>query len=573
MMVATPPTLSLAEPPQGMSPEVAWFMTERGIPLPDCPPRFFTPSPGEVAGAVFDPDRVDRILAAFARLRHTKGRQFAGKPLTPDPWQVGYILAPAFGWVRWDDDAKDYVRIVNTLYVEVPRKNGKTTLSGGIAVYMTAADGEDGAEVYAVAAGKDQARKTFDPVKSIAQKSPDLAPYVKCLQDKIVHGASGSYFQVVSSVAELLHGANPHAAVVDELHVHKSGDVLEAVDTGTGARTQPMIIIITTAGSAKKDTAYDSKRRYIEQLCTQTITDSSTYGVIWAAGENDDPFAEETWRGANPGYGISPTRSFMERQSNKARNSPVDLASFLRLHLGVRIEEAGKYLEMSAWDRNAGMVDESKLAGRDCVGGLDLASTGDITALCWLFPDSDGGYDAIWRFWMPETAFEKLLKRTHGHALDWRSQGWLRVTPGETADYRYIQDQISTDREKFRVQYLGFDPWNASQLTLELAEQGCEMVMVRQGFAALSPPLKAVQQVLMSGTVDRPMLRSGGNPVARWMVDNLVVLSDANGNVKPDRKSSRDKIDGVAALVTAMACCLAESEKTNVVTLEGSLMG
>lgn len=571
-MVGTPTTPSLTDLPAGLSPEVAWFMTERGIPLPDCPPRFFTPSPGEVPGAVFDTTRVDRVLAAFARLRHTKGRQFAGKPLIPDPWQVGYAIAPVFGWVRWDEDVQDYVRIVNTLYVEVPRKNGKTTLCGGFGMYMTAADGEDGAEVYAVAAGKDQARKTFDPIKTIAQKSPDLSPYVKCLVDKIVHQASGSYFQVVSSVAELLHGSNPHCAVIDELHVHKSGDVLEAVDTGTGARTQPLIVIITTAGSAARDTAYDSKRRYIEQLCSRVIEDRSTYGVIWAADEHDDPFSEDTWRKANPGYGISPTRSFMERQSNKARNSPVDLASFFRLHLGIRIEESGKYLTLESWDRNSGMVREDSLRGRECLGGLDLAATGDFTALCWLFPDLTGGFDVLWRFWMPESGYEKLLKRTHGRAIEWRSNGWMVVTPGETADYRYIKAQIDADREKFRVRHIGFDPWNASQLTKELEEEGASMVMVRQGFASLSPPLKAVQQVLMSGTVDDPKLRSGGNPVARWMVDNLVVITDANGNVKPDRKSSRDKIDGVAALVMAMACELAESEKSSVITLEGALM-
>lgn len=554
-----------------LEPEIAWYLESRGIPLPKYPPRFQTPSPGSVHGAVFDPDRVDRVLAALRRLRHTKGRQFAGKPFVPDPWQTAYVLAPVFGWVRWDEDTKDYVRVVSTLYVEVPRKNGKTTLSGGFAMYMTAADGEYGAEVYAVAAAKEQARKTFDPIKTIAQKSPDLSPYVKCLADKIVHHSSGSFFQVVSSAADLLHGSNPHCAVIDELHVHKSGDVLEAIDTGTGARTQPLVVIITTAGSAKKDTAYDAKRHYVEQLCSGVITDSATYGVIWCADESDDPFSEDTWKKANPGYGISPTRSFMERQANKAKNSPVDLASFLRLHLGIRIEESGKYIEMGVWDRNSGLVSEISLSGKTCYGGLDLASTGDVTALTWLFPDGNGGFDALWRFWLPEAGFEKLCKRTQNRAIEWRSNGWLTVTPGETTDYRYIHDQINKDREKFDVKFIGFDPWNSSQLTLELEEEGAELVLVRQGYASLSPPLKAVQQVLMSGTVDDPKLRSGGNPLARWMIDNLVVTTDTNGNVKPDRRSSRDKIDGVVSLVMAMSCAMTQ-DSNKMIELVGDLM-
>src|SRR5690242_19265622 len=228
-----------------LSPEVAWYLVSRGIPLPDCPPRWKTPEPRTVKGARFDPERVDKVLAAMKHLRHTKG-QWAGQPLVPDPWQVAYVLAPVFGWVRLTDGGL-WARIVTSLYVDVPRRNGKTTLSGGIAMYLTAADGEDGAEVYALAAGKEQARKTFDPVKAIAEKSPAVGPNVKCLADKIVHKRSVSFFQVVSSVADLMHGANVHGAIIDELHVHKKPDLVETVETGTGSRHQPLVTIITTA--------------------------------------------------------------------------------------------------------------------------------------------------------------------------------------------------------------------------------------------------------------------------------------------------------------------------------------
>jgi phage terminase large subunit-like protein len=536
-----------------LSPEVAWYLVTRDIPPPDCPPLIRTPEPRDVPGAVFDPDRVDKVLKAFGLLRHTQG-QWAGQPLRPDPWQVAYILGPVFGWVRWDDDADSYVRIVRTLYVDVPRKNGKSTLCGGIAIYLTCADGEPGAQVVAAATSERQAGFVFQPVKQLAEKAPRLKGHVQPLKKKIIHTRSGSYFEVVSSVADAQHGANLHGGIVDELHVHKTPDLVETIETGTGSRRQPLIAFITTADAGKQHTVYARKRQYCEQVARGTLSDPTFYGVVWAAEKGDDPHVEATWRKANPGYGISPTRSYLQSKSNEAANSPADLAKFLRLHLGIRTKQETKYLTLESWTRNAGMVDEQALAGREAYGGLDLAATSDLLALCWLFPDDvRGGFDALWRLWTPEDNVEALDRRTAGAASVWVRQGLLVATPGNVADYDYIQLQIERDLDAFDVRSLGFDPWSAVPLTNELAKTNAPMVKVRQGFVTLSPPLKELQRLLLKGTPEAPQLRHGGNPAVTWMLDNLAVAMDPAGNVKPDKARSAEKIDAMSALVTALS--------------------
>ncbi|MDX3661316.1 terminase large subunit [Streptomyces sp. ID05-26A] len=535
-----------------LSPEVAWYLLSRGIALPDCPPLIQTPNPGDEPGALFDVDAVDRVLEAFKRLRHTQG-QWAGKPLVPDPWQIAYVIAPVFGWKTWDEDSDSYVRIVRELYVDVPRKNGKSTLCGGIALYLACADGEPGAQVVTAATSEAQAGFVFNPIKQLAERSPGLKPYVRTVAKKIIHKASASYVGVIASAADGQHGANLHGGIIDELHVHKTPDLVETIETGTGSRRQPLIVCITTADSGKRGTIYARKRHYVEQLSRRVLHDPSVYGVVWAAEESDDPHVEATWRKANPGYGVSPTRSYLRTKSAKAKQSPADLASYLRLHLGIRTKQQTRFWDLAAWDRNASIVDERKLRRRDAYGGLDLASTSDLLALCWLFPDDRGGFDALWRLWTPEANLEALDRRTAGEASVWVREGRLVLMPGNVADYDFVKVQIEKDRKLFRVQSIGYDPWNATQLTNDLTNDGAPMVTVRQGYVTLSAPTKEVQRLILAGTEDRPLLRHGGSDPVRWMVDNLAVTTDASGNVKPDKASSAEKIDACSALVTAMS--------------------
>lgn len=539
-----------------LSPEVAWYLESRGIPFPDCPPRIKTPEPRDVPGAQFDPERVDKVLAAFNQLKHTQG-EWAGQPLKPDPWQVAYVIAPVFGWVEWDDESKSMVRIIRQLYVDIPRKNGKSTMLGGIAIYLAFADGEPGAQVVTAATNEKQAGFVFNPIKTLAQKSPALKKHVKPIAKRVVQPASGSYIEVVSSVAEAMHGANIHGAVIDELHVHKTPDLVETIETGTGSRRQPLAAIITTADSGQQGTIYARKREYVEQLAREAISDPATYGVVFASDPDDDPFVEETWRKANPGYGVSVKRRYMAQKSEEARQSPADLAKFLRLHLGIRTKQETKYLDLAVWDRNMVPVDETLLAGKECYGGLDLASTSDLTALAWVFPDGDGGFDTLWRIWTPEANLPNLDKRTAGEATVWARNGYINLTPGNVADYDYIKAQIIADMDSFNVRGLAYDPWNSSQLVNDLVGAGVPMVKTRQGLVTLSGPTKELQKLLLEGTEEKPIFRHGDNPAVRWQVDNFAVAMDAAGNVKPDKARSADKIDAVAATINALSLVLA----------------
>lgn len=547
-----------------LSPEVAWYLISRGVPLPDCPPAVKTPEPGEVLRtARFDPVRVDKIQAAFGLLRHTQG-EWAGRPLRPDPWQIAYIIAPVFGWVR-RNSRRQWVRVIRELYVELPRKNGKTTTCGGIAMYLTGADDEPGAQVFAAATTKEQAGYVFAPVKQLVEHSPLLKPHLKAYATRIVHPASGSYFAVVSSVAEALHGANVHGSVVDELHVHESPDVVEALETGTGSRRQPLNAIITTADAGKPGTIYDRKRGRVEQLAKRLFVHPSTYGVIWAADEKDDPFAEATWRKANPGYGISPTQEYLQDKAAEAAQSPAELAKFLRLHLGIRTKQVTRYLTLAAWDATAGLVDEADIEGHECHGGLDLSSVEDLSALCWHFPPGEPGgeHRAIWRFWLPEERLDLLNRRTAGEALVWVREGWLRLTDGNVIDDEAIIDAVLADADRFRVVTVGHDRWGAKTVSRRLGEEGLTCVPVGQGYASLSDPTKTLLKLVLATTY-----RHGGNPIMRWMVDNLAVRLDPAGNVKPDKDKSRDKIDGVSAAVTALREWLdTAAEKDGVVNL------
>ena len=550
-----------------ISPEVAWYMQDRGYAVPDCPPLIKTPEPREVPGARFNPSKVDVVIAAFRQLRHTKGR-FAGQRFDPESWQVAYLLAPVFGWVRRSVDSGSWVRIITEFYVDIPRKNGKTTTVSGIGIYLTAADGEHGAQVLAAATTKDQARFVFDPIRQLVNKSPGLKRHLRALQSKITHAASGSYFQPIANAGDAQHGADIHGALVDELHLHKDMALIEALSTGTGSREQPLIGYITTADAGRRHTPYDEKRTLVEQLARGVLKRATTFGVVWAAEKSDDPFAESTWQKANPNYGISPTKRYMVEAAEKAKDSPAELARFLRLHLGIRTKQETRYLDIEDWDVNAAMVDLPRLKGRECFGGLDLGATSDLTAAVWVFPDGDA-FDVVLRCWAPEDSLPDLNARTADAATNWVKQGWLTLTPGNVTDYDYVEAQINRDRDEFLVQELAFDRWNAQQLVNNLMSDGAPMITMGQGFASMSAPTKDLQRLIKVGArVDddgvpvKPLVRHGGNPLLRWMVDNFAVAMDPAGNVKPDKANAGDKIDGVVALIMALARALASREAT-----------
>lgn len=552
-----------------LSPEVLWYLESRGyeIPDPERAPLIRTPEPRNVKGAVFDPVRVDQKIKALSALRHTKGK-WAGTPLKPVAVQVAYFIAPVFGWVAPDSDG-NLQRIIRELYIEMPRKGAKTTISSGLAMVLAFADGEPGAEVVMGAAGKDQAKRAFTPLAGLVRDSPNLRRAgIRPLRDEIRQDRTNSNITVTSSVGALTHGANVHAGLVDELHVHRDNSLLEAIESGTGSRSQPLVIIITTADDGQTISPYATRRHMVEQVAEGALKAPSMYAVVFAIPDErpegmsdeawaDYAFTEKAWEKANPLYPVTPTPEFLQNAADKAKSSATQLASYLRLHLGVRAGHDRQFFNMTRWDGNGSIVDLVKLKDQAAIGGLDLGSVSDLTALVWLFPDGNGGYDVVPRFWTPEAALSSLDARTMGNASGWVKDRYLTLTPGDVTDYAWIQKQVEKDLAAFSVNAIGYDRWNSTQLVIDLEENGAPMVKVSQSVTSLNAAFTELERLVLAGNEHRPLLRHGNNPVLRWMAGNTRAFVDSSGNRKPDKARSMDKIDGISAMTTGLAVHMA----------------
>jgi phage terminase large subunit-like protein len=517
-----------------------------------------------VPGAHFDVARVRRALRALATFRHTKGR-WAGLPMRLgqglDPWQVVWVIAPVFGWVHYDAEVGAVVRVIRAVWVEVPRKNGKSTISAGVANVLLLADGEDGAEVYAAAGDRMQAGRVFEDAKRMCLTSKQARGRVQCLAEVIRVPRTGGVFRVLSRIAEAAHGLNVSGAVVDEVHVHKRRDLVDAIETGTGAREQPLVLFITTADEATDGSIYDEKHNYTRKVASRIVEDPTHYGVIWAADDSDDPFAESTWRKANPGLGISPSLSYLRKEANKARTTPSYFPTFCRLHLNRRMRDTSRLIDMRSWDSTAGMVDLEKLAKRRAWGGLDLSATSDFTAW-WMGVETDQPgieLEFFWRFWVPEERVEDIQRQLQVPLPTWIKEGLVTATEGNVIDYLAVQADIIADCGKVDMQRISYDRMFAGQLVQEVdaALKGVEVVPVAQTFLGLSPAIKELHRLLgRSGEqTSEGRVRHGGNPVARWMASVVEGKGDGQDNwklVKPERFKSQARIDGMSALVTGL---------------------
>lgn len=534
--------------------EIEWYLRSRGVEGRLKPPLWRTPNPPEEVDGQpvrFNPAAVDRVIRTIGCLKHTKGR-WAGKPLELAATQIAYIIAPLFGWQVWNELAERWIRLRRETFIEMPRKGAKSTLASAIAMTMAFGDGEGGAEVIIGAASRDQAKACFQPLHDLATYSPLLQKAgVRTVTNEIRQPKTSSVIKVVSSRGELAHGTNPHASICDELHVHKDGVLLEALESGSGARLQPLSMIITTADEGRIHTPYDKRRSMIEGVARGDFKAPRMYGAVWAAPDDADIYDEAVWDAANPLYPETPSPDFMRAQADKARANAADRATFKRLHLGIRANQKESFINIKDWDKCAGKGDwtPDDMVGSVVYGGMDLAAVSDLCALMYTCPMEDGTSRVWGHYWLPEAALDRLDHMTELAATDWVRQGWITVTPGNVTDYDFIRKHINDDAEKYRISSIGFDPWNSTHLTNQLAEDGLTMEKVRQGAVTLSSPTKELKRRVLS---DPPLIDHRGDPVLRWMISCLVPHVDASGNVKPDKVRSRGKIDGVSALVTSI---------------------
>lgn len=472
-------------------------------------------------------------------LTHVKGR-WAGKPLQLEDWQKA-IIANLFGWKR-----PDGTRRYREALIYVPRKNGKTQLVAGLACFVLFCDNEPGAEIYSAAADEEQARIAFSMAKQMVLQDPHLAARAKIYGKAITYEAQASSYKPISSVADTKHGQNTHLALIDELHVHRTRDLVDVLITSTGARSQPLIVHLTTADFQRPGSICNEKRDYAIKVRDRIIDDQSFLPVIYEASLEDDWTSPATWAKANPNLGISIPHDYLARECKRAQETPGYENTFKRLHLNIITEQATRWLAMERWDKGNGPLPD--LAGRPCYAGLDLASTTDIAAFVMVFPVEDGpGFDVLPIFWIPKDTSVLREKRDRVPYPVWIREGFIRCTEGNVVDYDVVRSHILELAKIYEIREIAIDRWNAQQITTQLGGEGMKVIPFGQGFASMSAPSKELEKLVLS-----QQLRHAGHPVLRWMASNVAIETDAAGNIKPSKDKSTERIDGIAALVMAL---------------------
>lgn len=529
------------------------------------------PRGAEAFGAWWDEKAASAATAFFPTyLRHTEA-EWAGRPFVLADWQREDIIRPMFGWKRADGS-----RLIRMVWIEVPRKNGKTELAAGISLLSLLGDGEHGGQVYSMAVDKDQARIVFNKASVMVSYSEDLRKHVEVYRTSLFCPSLMASFKPLSAGPQGKHGFSPTFAVGDEVHEWPNGDLADVVHKGTAARRQPLEVYITTAGVAGEGYAWDMHELAV-QIQKGEIVDPTFLPVIYAAPEDADWKLEETWRRANPNFGVSVKPAYMQEEAGKATRSPRLENDFKRFHLNLWTEQSIRWLPMDSPGWKSCTADPAnadlwralpvRMKGRRCFGGLDLSLTQDITALCWVFPPDgdDERWVAIWRFWLPRdtVADQPLARRTR--YLSFAAADALTLTDGNVVDYGFISEAVRADAEDFDVQWLGMDPYNASQLGMELRDQhGLAVEFFRQGYLSMSPAAKRFERMILGSELEH-----GNNPVATWMARNAAVERDAAGNIKPTKAKAADKIDGIVAGVMAVGGATLRADQRSVYESRG----
>lgn len=520
----------------------------------------------------------DRAVRFINNLCHTDGRA-AGTPFNLRPWQES-IIRSFFGKINAATGLRQY----RTLYIEIPRKNGKSEIIAAVALYLLLGDNEYSAQIYGAAADRGQAGIIFNVAVKMVLLDPELRKRVKLKRSlkTMEFMQTMSFYTAISKESSNKHGFNAHGILIDEYHTFIDDELFEVLSTSQDAREQPVRVIITTAGEPKRkgiETPAFKLHKYAMKVLENPASDPTFLPIIYAAAE-DDPWDEPaTWYKANPALGDFKKIAGMESMVREAAELPAKRSVFKRLHLNLWDDEENKAISAKLWRENAGdVVIGGKLPdfllGRKCYGGLDLASTSDICALVLLFPpdknakgEYEGKFHVFCKFWLPGAAVTHRSTKEIPYK-EWVEAGLIDVTPGDVTDYNAIRNAIAgkvmddgTNRrrgglvEQVRIHDIAFDRWNSSQLVNDLMEDGANMVQFGQGFASMGAPTKDLFRKLLERK-----LAHGGNPVLQWMADNLIVATDEAENFKPDKKRSAEKIDGMVALIMAIGRFLADNQ-------------
>lgn len=505
---------------------------------------------GGKRGLRFDLAAATHAIRFFSFLKHSKG-EWAGQQFELSPWQE-FIIGSVFGWKRANG-----TRRFRTAYVEIARKNGKSTMLAGVGLYLFVADGEAGAEVYSSATKKDQAKIVWSEAERMVKASEPLKARVGTHRNNLHIVGTASKFEPLGADSTTLDGLNAHGNIVDELHAHRDRGLWDVLVTSMGARRQPLTFAITTAGTYEPESIGWELHDHAVKVAEGALEDDSFFAYVAAIDDDDKWEDPKVWVKANPNLGVSVKLEYMEEKCRDALNKPSFTNTFLRLHLDRWTQQVERWISMEKWNAQAEPVDPEALRGLPCWGGLDLAQKLDIAAFVLAFPREGGGVTLLPRFWCPEATVTERSKKDRVPYDAWVRDGLLIATPGEVIDYDFIRAEIKDLGEAYGIQEIAYDPWAAQQLATQLGEtDGFTMVAMRQGYASLSEPAKEFERLVVSRK-----LYHGGHPILRWMASNVAKTEDPAGNIKPDKGKSREKIDGIVAAIMALGRAGLHTEK------------
>ena len=487
----------------------------------------------------FDKDAAQIRIDFYSLCCHYKGKK-AGEPIEPEPWQC-FIQGSVFGWKRKSDNKRRFREV----YEQIAKKNGKSTDAATTALYCLTVDGEQGAEIYSAATSRDQAKIIFESAKQMVRKSPALQEYINLLTNNMNVPSTAGKFEPVSKEAGNIEGKDVYVGLIDELHLHKTRETYDLLKGGTVAREQPLIWVVTTAGFLTEGICKE-RYDYSKKVLDGVIDDPELFVYIAELDEGDNPLDPKVWIKANPNLGVSVFISDLENKARTAREIPSALNTFLCKHCNAWVSSSERWMDMEKWNRSGNDAPEFDLIHRRCFCGVDLSSKLDLTSVVLDFPLDNGYYAILHHSFIPETTMYEKEKKTGIPYSAWVRQGYLTAIPGETIEQAWVEEYIHTLARKYKIVEICYDPFSATEFANHMEADGFTCVEVRQGFLSVSEPMKNIEALTVSGK-----LIHFDDPVLRWAVSNTVRTQDPAGNIKYDKSKTTEKIDPVAAMITA----------------------
>ena len=525
----------------------------------------YKPSQFMLPTSHYDKKKADRAVTFIENLCHTKGK-WAGTPFWLLPWQE-QLIRDIFGIVKPDGN-----RQFRTAFVEICKKVGKSELAAAVALYLLYADNEPSAEVYGAAADRQQASIVFDVAKQMVEMSPALMKRSKLMAatKRIVNYGNAGYYQVLSAEVGGKHGFSVSGLVFDEIHTQPNRQLYDVLTKGSSdARQNPLHFIITTAGNDRHSIAFELHTKAVDILEGRRV-DPTFYPVVYGLKDDEDWEDEANWYKVNPSLGYTVDIERLRDAYREAKQNPADEITFKWLRMNMWVSSTVAWIPDAIYMRGNEPINMASLEGRDCYAGLDLSSTGDITALVLIFPprDEDEKFVLLPYFWIPEETIPRRVKANSVPYDIWEKQGYIMSTEGNVIHYDFIEKFIMDLSEKYHILEIAVDRWNATHVIQNLEDNGLTMVPFGQGFASMSAPTKEFYRLLMEGKIIH-----GGHPVMRWMAGNVVVDTDPAGNIKVTKAKSKEKIDGIVAAIMALDRAVRhESEGRSVYDTRGIIL-